>query len=198
MCIWQQIAAGAINAAASHKQANTDNAISEYKGRVASNNAQVAMWQAEDAKVRGDQAASQSRRQYASLQGTQEASMAARGLDVSYGTPNAILTDTDYFGAYDEGTIRGNSRRDAWAYTVQADNYTNEVKFLHDQRKGNNPWVAGLWGFAKGFAGSGGFSNLGSGGMGSGSPQTAYAGSNDYGGNTLLTSSGSVASRWYG
>jgi hypothetical protein len=172
--------AGAINAAAAHKQANADNALSEHQGRVASNNAQLERWQAEDAVARGNLAVTQNRRKYASLRASQEASMAAKGLDISYGSPNAILTDTDYFGAYDENIIRSNSRREAWAHTVQADNYTNQVNMLHDQRKANNPWVQGMWGFTKGFVGAGGLTTNGG------------------GANTLMTSSGTVAESWYG
>jgi hypothetical protein len=185
MCVWAAFIAAAIGAAAAHKQANAENAVSEYQGRVAANNAQVAKWQAEDAKTRGDLAVGQNLRKYQQLEGSQTASFAARGLDISYGSPNAILTDTDYFGAYDENVLRSNSRRESWGYQVQADNYMNQTQFLRDQRKANNPWQAGMWGFLKGFAGAGGFSG-GGGGGGTG------------GQTSLLTDQGMVASRWYG
>jgi hypothetical protein len=186
MCIWAAIAAGVVAAIAAQKQANTENAVSEYQGRVAANNAQVAEWQAEDAKSRGDLSASQSTRKYQQLQGSQVASFAAKGMDVSYGSPNAILTDTDYFGAYDENVVRANSRREAWGYQVQADNYMNQHQFLKDQREMNNPFVAGIFGFAKGFVGAGGASGMGGGGA-SGGQQSS-----------MLTDQGLVASRWYG
>lgn len=175
------IAAG-IAASAAHKQANAENALSEYRGRVAQNNAQVAQWQAEDAKARGDLSVAQNRRKYAALQGTQEASMAAKGLDISYGSPNAILTDTDFFGAYDENIIRANSRREAWAHMQQRENFLNENQLLRDQRKANNPWVAGSMAFASSLFGS-----MGRGGGGGGGGQ-----------GSLMTDSGSVANRWYG
>jgi len=74
----------------------------------------------------------------------------------------------------------------AWSHGVQADNYMNQAQFLHDQRKANNPFQAGAWGFLRGFIGAGGMSGGGGGGGGGGS------------GNTLMTSSGTVSDRWYG
>lgn len=169
-------AAAAVAASAAHKQANAQNAMSEYQGRVDANNAQLEEWQAADAKTRGDLAVNQSGRKYAALEGTQRASLAARGLDIGYGSANAILTDTDYFGAYDEGVLRANSRREAWAHGVQADNYLNDAAMLHDQRKANNPFIAGAFAFAGSLFGS----------------QASQ------GGGTMLTGSRAVADRWYG
>ena len=181
MCMWMAWVGAAVAASVAHKRANAENAISEYQGRVDANNAQIADWQAADAKSRGDLAVDQNRRRSAAIEGSQLASMAARGLDVGSGSPNAILTDTDFFGAYDESIIRANSRREAWAHEIDAQNYRNDALMLADQRKQNNPFVAGGLAFV---------SQLFNSGQSWQQPRA--------GGNSLLTSSQTVAPKWYG
>jgi|SRR6185369_1268642 len=197
------VVAAGVAAAGAYKAANAQNAVSEYQGRVDANNAQIQEWEAADAKTRGDLAVNQNRRKQAGMEGAQIATLAAKGLDVGYGSPNALVTDTDYFGAYDESTIRANSRREAWGHDVQAQNYLNDAQFLADQRKANNPFIAGGMAFASTALTYAALNQA----PGSGGSTYDYRGtelpgglrgSTGYGGNSLLTSSGMVADRWYG
>lgn len=114
-----------------------------YNAAVQRNNAQLAEWQANDAVERGNKAVEDHMRKAAALKGTQTASMAARGLDLSEGTPLNILTDTDLFAEIDSNTIKNNAAREAWGYRAQASN-SRATGGLYDMQAGNqNPMLAG-------------------------------------------------------
>src|SRR3954468_10637665 len=87
----------AVSAVGAYSAAQNQKQTAQYQSEVARNNASVAEIQAADAKARGDKAAQDMRRKYAALMGTQRASLAARGLDISDGSANATLQDTLYF-----------------------------------------------------------------------------------------------------
>jgi len=125
---------------------------SESAQKAADYNAKLAKLQGQDALDRGDLDQQAIGRKQAALRGSQAANMAANGLDLSYGSPAALLDQTDYYGNADQETAANNARREAAGYgsratmsQIQADSY---------------------------------------------SPMMSGAGS-------LLTSSGTVADRWY-
>lgn len=131
---------GTVVAGASAYQAtSTQKAVAGYQAKVADNNAQVARWQAADAEARGNTAAANVRRKYAALAGTQRASLAARGVDISDGSANAMLQDTAFFGAVDESTTRANAAREAWGYQVQAGNFASSAAASQAQANAMNP-----------------------------------------------------------
>jgi hypothetical protein len=82
---------------------------------VGRNNQIMAEYAAQDALRRGEEDAIKVRQQTDKLKGTQRASMAAKGLDLSEGTPAALIEQTDFFGAVDATTARDNAKRDAWS-----------------------------------------------------------------------------------
>jgi hypothetical protein len=133
----------ALSAYGAYSQAAGQKDQANYQAKVAANNATVAEMQAQDAKARGDVAAAATRRKYAALLGTQRASLAARGLDISDGSPNAILQDTAYFGAVDEQTTRENAAREAWGYRVRAANFQGDAGAYGATADAINPLMAG-------------------------------------------------------
>jgi len=94
--------------------------------QVANNNATIAEYQATDAKRRSDEEAMAVRRKASSLAGTQRAVMAARGLDLTGGTPAQLLGETDFFGEQDQQTARYNGAVEAWGKRAQAGNMRAE------------------------------------------------------------------------
>lgn len=176
MC-WPILIVAAIAAVGAYQQSATKKATSEYQSKVAANNAQVAEWQAADAKERGDVAAAGVRRKYAALQGTQVASLAARGLDISEGSANAILTDTDFFGSYDQNVTRANAAREAWGFKVRAGNFQGDAAAYSASADAENPLLSGA------LAGSSAYFGMGGGG-----------GKNS---GSLLASGGAISDRWY-
>jgi hypothetical protein len=179
-------ALAALSAYSSYSGQNQAKQQGEYQAKVANNNATVSQWQADDAKARGDTAAANVRRQYAAMEGSQAATFASRGIDISEGSPNAILNDTSYFGQVDQNTVRANAAREAWGYKTRGQNFEAEGMFAQAGADARNPAMSGAAaGVSSYFGASGGF------GFGAGK---GGAGSN----NTLLTSSGTVAPKWYG
>lgn len=169
------VAAAVIAGVSAYSASESQKENAEYQSAVNANNAKVAEWQARDAQERGDMAAQQARRKQAALMGTQRASLAARGLDISDGSADAILTDTEFFGDYDVNVTRANAARQAWGYKVQASNFNGNAAALRAQADGQDPLLAGA------LAGAG-----------------SYFGSAGRSGGSMLGSSTAVSSKWYG
>lgn len=100
----------------------------KYESSVAKQNAQVAEAQADDAINRGNIDADRRRSQMRQQLGTQAATMAASGGDLSSGSSLDIFGDTAQFGQLDALTTVNNAQREAYGYQVQADNYKNQSK----------------------------------------------------------------------
>lgn len=111
-------AVGAYNTAKGQRQAL------EYQGQVNDRNAKVAEFQAQDAEARGQKESQIARQRASAMQGAQRASLAARGLDLSTGTPLSLMQDTEYFGAVDQATIKDNTAKEAWSIRARKDDYT--------------------------------------------------------------------------
>lgn len=184
MC-WPMVIVAAIAAVGAYQASETRKDQARYQSQVAENNRQVAEWQAADAKERGDAAAANVRRKYAALQGTQAASLAARGLDISEGSANAILTDTDFFGDYDQRLTKANAAREAWGYKVRASNFAGDAAAYGAMSAAENPLLSGAMAGASAY-----FSMSSMGGRG-GAPAANS-------GSMLDSSAPQVASRWYG
>lgn len=90
--------------------------------QVARNNQIMADRAAADAQRRGEEDVQKVQRQAAQLKGTQRSMMAARGLDLSEGTPAELIDQTDFFAEQDAATARMNARRESWAIRADAAN----------------------------------------------------------------------------
>jgi hypothetical protein len=130
------------------------------------------------------------------LQGTQAASLAARGLDIREGSANAILTDADFFSAYDQNVTRSNAEREAWAHKVRSGNFAGAAAYYGSVADAQNPLLSGVMAGASAYFGGGG--TLGK------VPSTDYRGTtlpnnlrgqNNYG---LLGGATAVDPSWYG
>ncbi len=182
MC-WVALIPAVISAVGAYQQSAAAKGQAQYQAKVAENNAQVAEWQAADAKERGDAAAADTRRKYAALEGTQAASLAARGLDITEGSANAILTDTSFFGDMDQRTVRANAAREAWGYKTKANNFAGDAAMFSSGADAINPALSGVLAGTSSY-----FGNRGRTGLGGDRASTG----------TALTDSTGVSSRWYG
>lgn len=136
-------AAGAISSAsAARTQSQNTQAAYDYQSKVASNNAQIAEWQAQDALARGAKAEQQQRLKAAQLKGTQRASMAARGIALDEGSPLNILNDTDFMNELDVNTIKNNTAKEAWGYRNQAASMSSDAAMLASRADAENPNAA--------------------------------------------------------
>lgn len=76
-------------------------------------NRKLADIQAADARDRGAVEQEQLGRKIGQLRGQQTANMAANGIDLSTGTPAALLDQTNYYGLEDQRTLAANIEREA-------------------------------------------------------------------------------------
>jgi hypothetical protein len=96
--------------------------------QVARNNRQMADYQAQDAQRRGEEEAQAAQRRARGLLGTQRSMMAARGLDLTAGTPAELQMQTEMFGEQDVATSRLNAAREAWAVRADAANQSANAR----------------------------------------------------------------------
>lgn len=86
-------------------------------------NQKVANLQAQDAQDRGSLEQEALGRKISALRGQQRANMAANGLDLSSGTPEALLDQTDYYGLEDQRTVANNTNREVATYKNRGNLY---------------------------------------------------------------------------
>lgn len=117
------LASAAVSAYGQYSQAKTAQSVASNNASLAENKAQ------EDMRI-GELNAQKVNEQASQLQGTQRATMAARGLDLGSGTPADIIAQTSFFGQQDAATARYNGQMQAWGdrqqgagFSAQADGY---------------------------------------------------------------------------
>jgi len=137
-----QAAGLAFSAFSSYNQAQGQKEAAEYQASVARNNAQIAEWQAQDAIRRGEDEETRQRMRTAQLKGTQRASMAANGIDISEGSAAQIQADTDWMGEQDALTIRDNAKRTAWGWRSQGAQSTADANMYKAKADSTSPWAA--------------------------------------------------------
>lgn len=134
MCVaaapYMMLAASAASAVGASNSAKAQKAGLDYQADVASNNAQIAEWQAQDAIRQGQDQEQQSRLRYATTKSTQRAALAANGVALDEGSAVDILTSTDYMNEMDASTIQANAARSAWGYRTQGTNYSDNSTAL--------------------------------------------------------------------
>jgi hypothetical protein len=113
-------AAAALSAYSAYQTAQTNKDIAKH-------NAEVSEVQAQDALKRGEQEAMDVRRRGAELKSSQRATMAAKGLDLTFGTAGQIQDETDFFTETDAATVRTNARKEAWNLRAQRRGYEMEA-----------------------------------------------------------------------
>lgn len=94
--------------------------------QIAQNNAKMAEYAAKDAQVRGEEDAQAIQRRAASIKSSQRVNMAAKGLDLGYGTAADLQDQTDFFAQSDVATARTNAGREAWRGNSQAQDFRSQ------------------------------------------------------------------------
>ena len=117
-----------LSAVGAYNQARTGKAVAEA-------NAQNAELQAQDALRRGEKDAQEIQRRAASFKSSQRVSLAAKGLDLGYGTAADLQDQTDFFSQQDVATARTNARKEAWNLRAQRNNYQMEAA-------ASRPWLS--------------------------------------------------------
>lgn len=106
----------AAGTAVSAKAAYDQGQVAEATAR---NNATMAEYAAQDAQRRGEEEAAAIQRKGAALKSSQRVGLAAKGLDLSYGTAADLQDQTDFFTQSDAATARTNAARESWNLRAQ-------------------------------------------------------------------------------
>lgn len=114
---------GVAGYAASQRNARATRKQGWFEAEQLGRNAAFAEEQASDALKRGAEAEQRSRGETAQLRGTQRASLAASGVDITSGSAAELQGDTTELGELDALMIRNNAAREARGYKFEADEY---------------------------------------------------------------------------
>jgi len=109
-------------------QGSANAAAAEYNAEVNQQNAILADRRAKDAIERGQMEEERKKREATMLMKQQEGSMAASGLDTSFGSPLDIITSSYAAAQMDAAIIRANAEREAEDFGVQAQNQRSQSR----------------------------------------------------------------------
>ena len=137
------------------QQAKATQAQYNYQAQVDRRNAQIAQQNADQKRQEGIEEARQQRIRTLQAVGSQQAAMAANGIDISSGTALDIIGDTAATGELDALTTMYNSETEARAFEYQSNNFKNQSNL--DILSGQNAYRAGMTNAAS--AGFGGLSD---------------------------------------
>lgn len=126
----------AFSAYGAMQQGKAAAAQAEYQAAVGRNNAILATRAADDARLRGEEAARRRAVETRQLSGRQRAVLAANGVLVDQGSALDLTSDTAEIGKLDELTIRSNAEREALGYEAQGMNFNASAQ-LNDMRADN-------------------------------------------------------------
>lgn len=136
------VAGVGMSAIGAYSNSRNTKAAMGAQAQVNRNNAQIAQWQAEDAIRRGDRDAMKVRTRANRVKGAQRAAFGANGVDMSTGSALQILSDTEYFGELDAGTVKDNAAKEAWALRNQAMGFNADADLLRSRADAEKPLMA--------------------------------------------------------
>jgi hypothetical protein len=136
------IASTVVGAGSQIYTANANAAASNYSAGINDRNATYAERRARDALDRGAEEERRVRQEGAQAKGSQVAGMAAAGLDLGFGSPLDVLTDTTIGIELDSARVRRNANLEADDYDRQAWNYRAGASM--DRASAKNARVGGI------------------------------------------------------
>lgn len=131
-------AIGSMNASRATRDA------ANYNAQVAENNAQLIEWRRQSVIERGQKAVAAQGLRTRRLAGSQRASLAARGIDLSSGGALDILTDTAYMGEIDANQLKDNAAMEAWALRQEGRDSIDRARMLRSRAAAESPVTAGF------------------------------------------------------
>ena len=135
-------ASTALGTVSSYSQGKSQQAMYNYQAKVAEQNKKIANQNAAQERQTGIEEARLQRMKTLQTVGSQQAAMAANGMDVTQGTSLDIIEDTSAMGELDALQIQTNYERKALSYEQQANNFQNESNM--DIIAGKNAYKSGV------------------------------------------------------
>lgn len=136
------VAGAALTANAAYQSAQAGKNQAQYAAATAENNAKLAEMQAQDVRSRGDEEANAIRRNSDMVKGSQRASLAAKGLDLTEGTAQELQDQTDFFSAYDQSTAKRNAGKEAWRVRQQGNQFSSDARMNRSVAEQYSPMMA--------------------------------------------------------
>lgn len=127
-----------------YRQAQAEKAATEYKAKIAANNAKLLEMRSQDAIATGQQQVAQQQLKTRQLRDAQIASAAARGVDIGEGSPLRTISDTEFMGSIDALTIGDNVKKEVVALRNEAANATANASLFTTTAKNINPLKSAL------------------------------------------------------
>lgn len=107
-----------------------------YQARVADRNVQLENQQTLDGIQRSVIDRQQLDRKYADLQGQQQATMAANGIDLAFGSAGQVANDTTMIRNEDASALYRNQANEIRGHDINASNYRGEAQAKRQQARG--------------------------------------------------------------
>lgn len=120
-------ASTAVSVIGQGQAADAQQAQLRYQQSIYRNNQILAQRRADDARLRGEQAADAQRDKTQQLIGRQRATLAGNGVELDTGSALEITTDTAGIGERDALTIRSNAEREALGYEAEGMNFGGQA-----------------------------------------------------------------------
>lgn len=136
------VASTALGVVGSVQQGKAAKAEAQYQAQVNRQNAKKAEMNAAQKRQEGIEESRLQRIRTLQKVGSQQAAMAANGIDISSGTALDIVEDTAAMGELDALTTRYNSETEAIAFEHQAANFENQANL--DILSGQNAYKSGM------------------------------------------------------
>jgi len=113
-----------------------------FQADMARINQAIAESNARGALMAGQREVQRSQLATAQMKSTQEAGMAANGIDIGEGSAARVRTSTDFMGQVDANTIAANALRAAYGYRTQATNFGIDATMKDASAQAVSPLVA--------------------------------------------------------
>lgn len=138
------VAGAAVGAAGAISASNSQAAALNYQAQVAANNQKVANYEAENATEAGNVSVENQQLQTARVIGGERAAAGANGIDPNSGSALGLQASSAIVGQQDALTIRANSARTAYGYTVAG--LSDQAQGALDTSAASNASTAGVYG----------------------------------------------------
>jgi hypothetical protein len=129
------IIAGGIQAVGSVVGGMQANAQAGYQAKVAKADAKYSAESAHEAELQGQDQSRQLYRHLGQVKGQQQASMAANGIDTSFGSAALLAEDTAQAGKEDAENLYHNTFMRARGYDIEGANYRSEAQAAKSRGK---------------------------------------------------------------
>jgi hypothetical protein len=122
-----QIGGGLSSAVGSYYGAKSEQSSLRFQSDIADINARIAELGAQSALNQGQQQVGALTLKSGQIKSSQNAAMAANGIDLGEGNAAEVRASTDIMKEIDANTLIANAVRSAWGYRTQGVNYKNEA-----------------------------------------------------------------------